>query len=126
MESFERSWPGGFHDSIPIIVTTMALSRKHIKVGDAKVFDRETIYARAMGLLDGCAVLWVVPWPTSGTVHDYIVRFRSYLHGHLAKNDVYLMFDRYIEGSTTEATRSGWDKGTSQVYTLRYTARQPP
>ena len=50
MESFERSWPGGFHDSIPQIVTTMALSRKHIKVGDAKMFDTETIYARAMGL----------------------------------------------------------------------------
>ena len=31
-------------------VTTMALSRKHIKVGDAKVFDTETIYAKAMGL----------------------------------------------------------------------------
>ena len=41
MESFERSWPGGFHDSIPKIVTTMALSRKHIVV-DAKVFDTET------------------------------------------------------------------------------------
>ena len=48
--SFERSWPGGFHDSIPRIVTTMALSWKHIKVGDAKVFDTVTIYARAMGL----------------------------------------------------------------------------
>ena len=54
--------------------------------------------------LDGCAVLWVVPWPTSGTVHDYLVRFRSYLHGHLAKSYVYLVFDRYIEGSTKEAT----------------------
>ena len=150
METFERSWPGGFHDSIKKI-TTMALSRKHIKVGDAKVFDTEIIYARAMGLqcsardldtttlmghelspiptsmvdengnmkdaktksnlknalkmevsrrlaeqdvqtmfLDGVAVLWVVPWPTSGTLHDYLVRFRSYLNGHLAKSDVYL------------------------------------
>ena len=176
MESFERSWPGGFHDSIQKIVTTMALSRKHIKVGDAKVFDTETIYARAMGLqssardlytttlmgyelspipmsmcdengnmrdaktksnlktslkvdvsrrpaeqdvqatfLDGCAVLWVVPWPIS--VHDYIVRVRSYIHGHLAKNDVYLEFDRYIEGR---------DKGASRVYTLRCTALLPP
>ena len=50
MESFECSWPGGFHDSIPKIVTTIALSRKHIKVEDAKVFDSQTIYARAMGL----------------------------------------------------------------------------
>ena len=50
MESFERSWSGGFHDSIPKIVTAMAVSRKHINVGDAKVFDTETIYTRAMGL----------------------------------------------------------------------------
>ena len=76
--------------------------------------------------LDGCAVLWVVPWPTSGNVHDYLVRFRSYLHGHLAKSDVYLVFDRYIEGSTKEATRCGRDKGASRVYTLRCKARLPP
>ena len=43
--------------------------------------------------LGGCAVLCVVPWPTSDTVHDFLVRFRSYLHGHLAKSDVYLLFD---------------------------------
>ena len=187
MESFERSWPGGFHDSISNTVTTMALSRKHIKVGDAKVFDTETIYARAKGLqssvrdidattlmghelspiptsmfdengnmrdaktksnlknalkvevsrrlaeqdvqatfLDGCAVLWIVPWPTPGTVHDYLVRFRSYLHGHLAKSDVYLVLDRYIEGCTKEAIRRGRDEGASRVYTLRCTARLPP
>ena len=30
-------------------MTTKALSRKHIKVGDAKVLDTVTIYARAMG-----------------------------------------------------------------------------
>ena len=165
----------------------MALYRKYIKVGDAKVFDTETIYARAMGLqssardldtttlmghelspiptpmfdgngnmrdaksksnlknalkvdmsrrlaeqdvqatfIDGCAVLWVVPWPTYGTVHDYLVRFRSYLDGHLVKSDVYLVFDRYIEGITKEATRRGRDKGASRVYTLRCTARLPP
>ena len=118
----------------------MSLTRKHIKVGDSKVFDTETIYARAMGLqrtsrqvdtdqllsheltpypasmfgddghmreaktksnlkkalqveisgqlsyatinatfLDGCAVLWVVPWPASGTVRDYLGRFRGIL-----------------------------------------------
>ena len=76
--------------------------------------------------LDGCPVLWVVPWPTSGTVHDYLVRFSSYLHGQLAKRDVYLVFDRYIEGSTKEATRRGRDKRASRVYTSRCTARLPP
>ena len=51
--------------------------------------------------IDGCAVLWIVPWPTSSTVHDYLVRFRSYVHGHLAKVDVYLVFDRYTKKQTS-------------------------
>ena len=40
--------------------------------------------------MDGCAVLWVVPWPTSGTVQDYLDRFRNCIHGRLKKTDVYL------------------------------------
>ena len=50
MECLEHSWPGGFHDSIPRLVTTIALYRKHIKVGDAKVFDTETILYKSHGL----------------------------------------------------------------------------
>ena len=156
MENFEDSWPNGFHDTIPKVVNTMGLSRKHIKVGDIKVFDTETIYARAMGLvrssrvldtnqllshelaphppsmfdstghmreaktkaslknalkvelserlaenimvrfLDGCAVLWVVPWPANGTVQDYLKRFRAYLINQLRQSDVYLIFDRQV------------------------------
>ena len=76
--------------------------------------------------LEGCAVLWLVFWPTSGFVHDYLVWFGSYLHGHLAKSYIYLVFDRYIEGRTKEATRGGRDNGASRVYTLCCTARQPP
>jgi hypothetical protein len=155
MQSFEESWPAGFHATIPKLVTTMSLSRQHIKVGDTNVFDTEVIYARAMALqrssrdldtdtlmchelapvptamfdqqgnmrdaktksnlknalkvdvsrrlaeqdvqttfLDGCAILWVVPWPTSGTVQDYLDLFRKYLCTHLTTSDVYLVFDR--------------------------------
>uniref|UniRef100_UPI00359005F2 uncharacterized protein n=1 Tax=Myxine glutinosa TaxID=7769 RepID=UPI00359005F2 len=186
METFEKSWPGGFHDTITKTVNTMAITRKHLKVGEVKVFDTETIYARAMRLqsdprsldadsimahelspyptsmfdadgqmreaktkanlknaikvevssrnaekdaeasfLDGCAILWVVPWPTSGTVQDYLDRFRSYIQGRL-KTDVYLVFDRYKADSTKDSTRQGRDKGASSVYTLRCTTRLPP
>ena len=45
MVLFESSWPAGFHTKISKVVT-----KKHIKVGDTKVFDPEIIYARAMGL----------------------------------------------------------------------------
>ena len=37
METFEKSWPGGFHDTIPKKVNTMATTRKHLKVGEVKV-----------------------------------------------------------------------------------------
>ena len=50
MERFENAWPESFHETIPRVVTTMSVSRKHLKVGQINVFDTETIYARAMGL----------------------------------------------------------------------------
>ena len=38
METFEQSWPEGFHDTIPRKVVTMSVGRKSMKAGDAKVF----------------------------------------------------------------------------------------
>ncbi|PIK51925.1 hypothetical protein BSL78_11180 [Apostichopus japonicus] len=183
MKTFEKSWPGGFHDTITKTVNTMAATRKHLKVGELKVFDTETIYARAMGLqsgprsldansimahelspyptsmfdadgqmreaktkaslknamkvevssrnaetgveasfLDGCAILWVVPWPTSGTVQDYHDRFRSYIQGRMKKTDVYLVFDRQHKGQHKARTGQTSKQG---VYSAMHT-RLPP
>ena len=44
--------------------------------------------------LDGCAVLWVVPWLNSGTVQDYLDRFCQHLYSYLLDDPVYLIFDR--------------------------------
>ena len=49
--------------------------------------------------LDGCAVLWVVPWPTGGTVQDFLNNFRRHIQSHLVSSDVYLSLDIYKEGS---------------------------
>ena len=46
--------------------------------------------------LDGCAVLWVVVWPLTGIVQDYMDNFCRYLNYHVTRSDVYLIFDRYI------------------------------
>ena len=43
--------------------------------------------------LDGCAVLWVIPWPMSITVQDYLDKFRDHIQKFLKKTDVYLVFD---------------------------------
>ena len=50
MKTFEMGWPDSFHSPIPRKVNTLELSKKHLKVGETKVFDTETIYTRAMGL----------------------------------------------------------------------------
>jgi hypothetical protein len=156
MELYEKGWPESFHSTLAKRVFTMAINRKHVNMGKAKVFDTETIYARAIGLqssgrsldmdtllahelapfptsmfdsngqmrdakaksmlknalkvvstnrtsetefeavfLDGCAVLWVIPWPARGTVQDFIDKLRGYLYRHLSRSDVYLVFDWY-------------------------------
>lgn len=184
MESFENGWPHTFHATIPKCVTTMTISRKHVKVGDHRMLDTEMIYARAMALqcslrnfdmnnlmahelspkpssmfddcghmkeaktkstlknslkvevssrhmnfdalfLDGCAVMWVVPWPAGGKVQDYLNNFRHYVQGYLQTSDVYLAFDRYNQGSTKESTRIERDRGASREYSLRPTTKLP-
>ena len=62
----------------------------------AEVSSRDADNDVDASFLDGCALLWVVPWPTSGTVQDYLDRFRSYIHRRLKKTDVYLVFDRRV------------------------------
>ena len=185
MEAFEESWPTGFYDTIHNTVKTMALTRRHLKVANTKVYDTEMIYARAMGLqnsvrnfdtktlmahelspvptsmfdesghmkdaktksnlknalkveisgrhanidvsfLDGCAILWVVPWPSSGTVQNFLNNFRNHIKDRLRKSELYLIFDRYNEGSIKESTRSDRDKGASRVYTLAPRSPLPP
>ncbi len=167
-ENFEKSWPDNFHSPIHKEVQTMAMAKKHVKVGDANVYDTEIIYARIMGLqesartydtkklmshelspqptsmfdkkgnmrqattkanlknslsievsgrnlkydtalLDGCAVMWVIPWPTNGTVQDYLNNFRRNIMSYLKDSEVYLVFDRYNESSIKESTRTAHD-----------------
>ena len=50
VESFQKTWPEGFHNNIPRVINTMAFSCKHLKMGTVNVFNTETIYARAMAL----------------------------------------------------------------------------
>ena len=42
-------------------------------------------------VLDGCAVLWVIPWPPTGpSVQEFLDRFRNYLYKRLLQADVFL------------------------------------
>ena len=57
-------------------------------------------------LLDGCAILWSVNWPSNGKVSDFVDNFLSYAFILLHESDVHLVFDRYYECSIKSTTRS--------------------
>ena len=71
-------------------------------------------------VLDGCAVLWTVPWPAvpakvsafiAAAVDAILQRIQSALVSHVA-------FDRYYKLSTKSCCRTVRHKGISRVYNL--------
>ena len=50
MKHYESTWPGGFHDTLPKKERAMVITKKHIQVGSAKVYDTNLIYSRIIGL----------------------------------------------------------------------------
>ena len=82
-------------------------------------------------ILDGCAILWCVAWPTSSPtsqalVRDYVESFKKYLQLHLSQGDVYLVFDRYIEFSTKCSARKARGLGCCRIYKLYANSPLPP
>ena len=59
-----------------------------------------------MTIVDGCAVLWKIQWPSAnGTVQDYVKGFHKFVYDMLKKNDVMIIFDRYYDYSIKSDTR---------------------
>ena len=56
-------------------------------------------------IVDGCAILWCVHWPSHGSVQDYVDNFCTYVSKRLNRSDVYLIFDRYNDYSIKSDTR---------------------
>ena len=50
-------------------------------------------------IIDGCAILWIIHWPTSGTLSSYVKGFLKYVLDKASQNDTALIFDRYNEYS---------------------------
>ncbi|MES9879340.1 MAG: hypothetical protein ABW185_00470 [Sedimenticola sp.] len=93
----------------------LAIERSHRNVAKDSYF------------LDGCAILWVVAWPSASNavVQDYIDAFRAHVRTYQERADVFLTFDRYINGSTKDVTRSARDKGATKVFQMKTTSRLP-
>lgn len=91
-----------------------------------EVTERHLILPDAI-VLDGCAVLWVIHWPTAGLVQDYIKNLVDYIANHLTIADTYLIFDRYFESSIKEITRtSRAGKNASRQHQLSMLTPLPP
>ena len=50
MKQFENKWPTVFDEKISKVVEVQAEGKKHLKVGETKVFDTNLIYTRVIGL----------------------------------------------------------------------------
>ena len=56
-----------------------------------------------MTIVDRCAVLWKIQWPsTNGTVQDFV---KGFVYDMLKKNDVMIISDRYYDYSIKSVTR---------------------
>jgi len=77
-------------------------------------------------IVDGCAMLWVIQWPSKGTVEDYVQNLLSYLRDKLKICDTYLVFDRYYDNSIKKVTRTARaGKDASRRHQLNLTTPLP-
>ena len=51
MNDFKRGWPESFYQTLGKLATTMDQNKKHVSVGNTKVYDQDLIYARVIGLI---------------------------------------------------------------------------
>lgn len=105
----------------------MRATQKSVLKNELAVERSHRCFTKDSYFLDGCAILWVVAWPSScnALVQDYIDAFRKHVRYYQESADVHLIFDRYIRGSTKEVTRNVRDKGVTKVFKMKLTSKLP-
>ena len=74
-------------------------------------------------VIDGCAILWVVNWPTNGLVSDTIANYCDFVFLKLQSHDIAVVFDRYHDFSIKSSTRV--DRGKFYARTHFLTPSSP-
>ena len=77
-------------------------------------------------VVDGCAILWVINWPTNGKLSDYVGNFCDFIFLHLQSNDTSVVFDKYYDFSVESSTRADRCKFSSQTHMMTLTSPLPP
>ena len=70
-----------------------------------EVSARTTVSETSVVVIDGSALLWVIPWPAEGTTTDFANNLKHVIAKKLKAGDVHLVFDRYYDYSTKSVTR---------------------
>lgn len=76
-------------------------------------------------VVDGCAILWCIHWPKTGTIQNYLNGFWSYISLLLRTSNVFLVFDRYFQYSIKSCTRIGRADPQSIAYKLTHETPLP-
>ena len=63
-------------------------------------------------IIDVCALLWTICWPTSGTVKDFAEAFLKIISSFVQIAQVFLIFDQYHDNSIKNGTR--WMLGNTK------------
>ena len=78
-------------------------------------------------VIDGCAILWVVHWPSKGSVQYLVTNFVKYVKGKLkGGTKVHLIFNRYSEYSIKSGTRWSRKALVSREHQLCLNSPLPP
>ncbi len=88
--------------------------------------------ARATGqpdviVMDGCAILWVVHWPSKGSVQDLVTNIVKHITSKLkGSTRVHIIFDHYCEYSIKSGTRCSRKAQVSRENQLCLSSPLPP
>ena len=105
------------------VATSMFDDRVTWELHRSRTYNLKTELAVHLGVkkdayfLNGCVIIWVVSWPgvSNALIQDYLNAFRAHVRRYQETEDVFLLFDRYIDGSTKEVTRLVRDKGATSA-----------
>ena len=77
-------------------------------------------------VIDGCAILWVVNWPTNGVVAGFIVTVCPFIFGKLKTCSTAVVFDRYYDFSIKSSTHADRGKFSSRTHLVTGLSPLPP
>lgn len=104
MDTFEKNWPKGIHDSLHKFVKTYPTAMvdgnwlreaksKAVLMNDLKVEVSRWHFKSDSLFIDGCDFLYVVPWTKKDTVQYFLNAFCHSLQKQLCNSEVFPIFD---------------------------------